>query len=185
MLQIKSFSQTNVKAIQVDYRASSLNSNDVFIICFENREYFIWCGKGSTGDEREAAKKILIAQKKEPEIIIESQERDEFWAALGGKETYHSDKRLQYVGSQPIARLFALSNSSGRINVNEIFEFNQDDLNPSDVMILDAWDNVYIWIGTCKRFIFHYFKILFIIILIIKILSIKILINKKVKNQKE
>ncbi len=153
MLQIKSFSQTNVKAIQVDYRASSLNSNDVFIICFNNKEYFVWCGKGSTGDEREAAKKILLAQKKEPEIIIESQEKEEFWTSLGGKETYYSDKRLQYVGNQPIARLFALSNSSGRINVNEIFEFNQDDLNPSDVMILDAWDNVYIWVGSSKNFI--------------------------------
>lgn len=66
MLQIKSYGSFNIKAIQVDYLASNLNSNDVFIICHKAITFYIWCGKSSTGDEREAAKLILQAQKKNP-----------------------------------------------------------------------------------------------------------------------
>ena len=56
MLQIKSYGPYNKKAIQVEYKASSLNSNDVFVMCQSLNQYCIWCGKGSTGDEREFAK---------------------------------------------------------------------------------------------------------------------------------
>jgi len=44
---------------QVPCRAASLNSNDVFVL-FTKSKVYIWCGKGSTGDEREMAK--LVAQ---------------------------------------------------------------------------------------------------------------------------
>ena len=148
MLQVKSYGPLNIKAVQVDYRASLLNSNDVFIVCHKASSFFIWCGKGSTGDEREAAKHILHAHKREPEMVIESQERDEFWSALGGKQPYKSEKRLQYAShSSPIARLFEVSNASGRLSATEITRFTQDDLSSNDVMLLDAWDCVFIWIG--------------------------------------
>jgi advillin len=150
MLQVKSYGPLNIKAVQVDFKSSALNSNDVFIVCSRGREFYIWCGKGSTGDEREAAKLMLCAQKREPEMVIESQERDEFWAALGGKQPYHSEKRLQFAAHTPVARLFEVSNSSGKVNVSEIFQFTQDDLSPTDVMILDMWDSVFIWIGASK-----------------------------------
>ena len=46
-------------------RAASLNSNDVFVL-FTKSSVYIWCGKGSTGDEREMAK--LIA-KHSPRLV--------------------------------------------------------------------------------------------------------------------
>ena len=106
-----------------------MNSNDVFIICHRKNIFYIWCGKSSTGDEREAAKSIVSAQRKEPEIIIETQERDEFWKALGGKEEYFRDKRPIQSNQTPFARLFEISNSSGKVTANEIFQFSQIDLN--------------------------------------------------------
>ena len=44
-------------------KASSLNSNDVFIIVTPNGVH-MWCGKGSTGDEREIARAIASEESK-------------------------------------------------------------------------------------------------------------------------
>lgn len=132
----------------MEYSASSLNSNDVFIICYNRNNYFIWCGKGSTGDERETAKSIVQAQRREPAMVFESQEREEFWQILGGKLEYQSDKRLQVQTTSSLARLFEISNASGRVTVQEIYQFTQDDLNPSNVMLLDTWDTIFLWIGS-------------------------------------
>lgn len=46
------------------------------------------------------------------------------------------------------ARLFQLSNASGRFKVDEVPDFSQQDLVADDVMILDVWDTVYVWIGS-------------------------------------
>ena len=51
----------------------------------------------------------------------------------------------------PPVRLFQASNASGRFEVNEIVEFTQVDLVPDDVFILDAYNNVYVWVGEDAR----------------------------------
>lgn len=79
--------------------------------------------------------------------MIETQEKDEFWSAIGGKEAYCNEKRLLQVSSNPSTRLFEVLNSSGKINVQEVYQFCQADLNSSEVMILDAWDVVFVWSG--------------------------------------
>jgi hypothetical protein len=124
MLQIRSYGPDNTKGIQVDFGAQSLNSNDVFIIISASDTY-VWYGKGSTGDERETAKQICKMFKKEPEMVFETQEKDHFWNLLGGKCTYSNDKVLQNPTQSLKTRLFEISNSSGKINVQEIFQFSQ------------------------------------------------------------
>lgn len=156
-------------------RGSCLNSNDVFILKKE-KAYFIWCGKGSTGDEREMAKliakriskddynvifegeihKILytktqnelawgqaIVQISTPDHLLTSidissvlkkakrnfkfiiityaskfsfagQEKDEFWKTIGGKQDYASNKKLATLHDPMPARLFQISNATGR-----------------------------------------------------------------------
>lgn len=54
---------------------------------------------------------------------------------------------LQEVETNHPARLFQMSNASGRFTVDEIPDFTQQDLVSDDVMILDVWDTVYVWIG--------------------------------------
>ena len=51
----------------------------------------------------------------------------------------------------PPVRLFQASNASGKFEVNEIVEFAQVDLVPDDVFILDAYNNVYVWVGEDAR----------------------------------
>ncbi len=108
---------------------------------------------GSTGDERETAKSIVSDLKHEPEIVIESQEKDDFWSAIGGKQAYCNDKRLLHSGfsNSSNIRLFEVINASGKLNFQEVYQFCQADLNSSEMMILDAWDVVFIWIGSLSH----------------------------------
>ncbi|XP_043192707.1 advillin-like [Amphibalanus amphitrite] len=147
LLQVRGTTNYNTHAVQVDCRAGSLNSNDCFVLR-HGGEVFVWCGKGATGDEREMAKTIAAEMHSEPQIIYEGQERDDFWAKLGGLEPYASSPRLAEADQMQPARLFQCSNASGRFLVEEIPDFIQDDLVPSDVMLLDAWNTIFIWIGS-------------------------------------
>ncbi|KAJ9589746.1 hypothetical protein L9F63_017048 [Diploptera punctata] len=147
LLQVRGNDSHNTRAVQVDLRAASLNTNDVFILK-SGGQSFIWCGKGSTGDEREMAKKICsTVAKGDHEVIYEGQEKSYFWEAIGGQEEYPNDKRLQDADEVMPARLFQCSNASGSFKAEEIANFTQTDLVSEDVMMLDAHDCVFLWIG--------------------------------------
>uniref|UniRef100_A0A803VMG2 Villin 1 n=1 Tax=Ficedula albicollis TaxID=59894 RepID=A0A803VMG2_FICAL len=137
----------NTKAFEVPVRASSLNSNDVFVLKTPSCCY-LWYGKGCSGDEREMAKTVAdIISKMEKPVIAEGQEPPEFWLALGGKSQYASSKRLQEETPSVPPRLFECSNKTGTFLATEIIDFTQEDLEESDVYLLDAWDQVFLWIG--------------------------------------
>ena len=42
---------------------------------------------------------------------------------------------------------FEASNASGKFTVEEIVNFQQSDLDPTDVMLLDAWECIFMWVG--------------------------------------
>jgi hypothetical protein len=147
LLQIRGSSPQEARATQVELRAASLNSNDTFLLIGKESTY-LWCGKGSTGDERELAKKIATQDRVEITTVSEGQERSDFWDALGGKEEYASDKRLatdDYRDAPP--RLFQISNASGNLRAEEIVNFDQADLIEDDVMLLDVGHTVFLWYG--------------------------------------
>ncbi|XP_054472534.1 advillin isoform X1 [Anoplopoma fimbria] len=151
LFQVHGSDPSNTKAIEVPALATSLNSNDVFLLKSQSGIY-LWCGKGSSGDERAMAKEVssVIGQNSQQgseEIVAEGQEPLDFWELLGGKAPYASDKRLQQTVSDHQPRLFECSNKTGRFIVSEVTQFTQDDLNEDDVMLLDTWDQVILWIG--------------------------------------
>ncbi|XP_007516723.1 advillin isoform X1 [Erinaceus europaeus] len=147
LFQIQGNSNSNTKAVEVPAFASSLNSNDVFLLRTQ-AEHYLWYGKGSSGDERAMAKELagLLCDGKE-DAVAQGQESAEFWDLLGGKTPYANDKRLQQEVLDVQSRLFECSNKTGRFIVTEITDYTQDDLNPGDVMLLDTWDQVFLWIG--------------------------------------
>lgn len=147
LFQVHGTNEYNTKAIEVPVRASSLNSNDVFVLKTPSCCY-LWYGKGCSGDEREMAKTVAdTISKMEKPVIAEGQEPPEFWLALGGKSQYASSKRLQEENPSVSPRLFECSNKTGTFLATEIIDFTQDDLEESDVYLLDAWDQVFLWIG--------------------------------------
>ncbi|XP_039612360.1 villin-1 [Polypterus senegalus] len=147
LFHVHGTSEFNTRAIEVLARAASLNSNDVFVLASETC-CFLWYGKGCSGDEREMGKMVAdIISKREKIVIAEGQEPTEFWAVLGGKSQYANDKRLQEAHLNITPRLFECSNQTGRFVATEIADFNQDDLDEDDIMLLDVWDQIFLWVG--------------------------------------
>uniref|UniRef100_A0A3B4Z9B7 Advillin-like n=1 Tax=Stegastes partitus TaxID=144197 RepID=A0A3B4Z9B7_9TELE len=151
LFQVHGTDASNTKTIEVPAVAASLNSNDVFVMKSQSA-VFLWCGKGSSGDERAMAKEVSSvishnSQGGSEEIVAEGQEPAEFWELLGGKTSYASDKRLQQAVLDYQPRLFECSNKTGRFTVDEVAQFIQEDLNEGDVMLLDTWDQIMLWIG--------------------------------------
>lgn len=146
LLQVRGTSKYNTRAVQVDCRAGSLNSNDCFVLRHGQGAH-VWCGRGATGDEREMAKDLAAEICQEPVVVYEGQEKQDFWALLGGLEPYASEKQLAEPEQAQPARLFQCSNASGRFTVEEVADFSQSDLCTSDVMLLDAWSTVFVWVG--------------------------------------
>ncbi|MGH0162055.1 UNVERIFIED_CONTAM: hypothetical protein FKN15_072310 [Acipenser sinensis] len=147
LFQVRGTDEYNTKASEVPARASSLNTNDVFVLRADHVCY-LWCGKGCSGDERERAKSVAdIVSKRDKQTILEGQEPTDFWVALGGKAPYCSDKRFQEEKPQRVPRLFECSNQTGRFMMTEVFDFAQEDLDEEDVMLLDTWEEIFLWIG--------------------------------------
>ncbi|MBV95055.1 Villin-1, partial [Eschrichtius robustus] len=93
LFQVRGTNTNNTKAFEVPARATSLNSNDVFILKTQSCCY-LWCGKGCSGDEREMAKMVAdTISRTEKQVVVEGQEPANFWMALGGKAPYASTKR--------------------------------------------------------------------------------------------
>jgi len=139
--------ETDARATQVEEKASSLDSDDVFILETPGKTW-IWSGKESVNEELEQANRLaeIVSPGRDIVRIKEGEEQEEFWNALGGKAEYNTTDPL----TKPILlpRLFHLVvRPSGSMRAFEIFNFGQSDLVEDDVMFLDSGDEVYIWIG--------------------------------------
>uniref|UniRef100_A0A3Q2XH97 Villin-like n=1 Tax=Hippocampus comes TaxID=109280 RepID=A0A3Q2XH97_HIPCM len=146
LFQVRGTNELNTKATEVQARASSLNANDVFLLQSEHSCY-LWYGKGCNGDERMMAKAVAdVLSKRDKQVVMEGQEPAEFWLALGGKAPYASDKRST---EEPLhsPRLFECSNQTGRFRMTEVDDFAQSDLDEEDVMLLDTWEEIFLWLG--------------------------------------
>lgn len=153
LFHVKGTTTLNTHAVQVEEKATSLNSSDCFVLITPSTAY-AWLGRGSNADEKSVAEGVatrlandyLDVTGRTVSVIHEDTEPEEFWAPLGGKTEYMEFPAGEDMPKDP--RLFHASTATGCFKVDEIDNFEQDDLIDDDVMILDTYTQVFIWIGS-------------------------------------
>ncbi|KAI3801340.1 hypothetical protein L1987_29444 [Smallanthus sonchifolius] len=146
LIQISGTSVHNNKAVQVEAVATSLNSYDCFLLQ-SGSSLFTWHGNQSTVEQHTLAAKIAEFLKPGANVKFakEGTENSTFWFALGGKQLYTSKKVTQETVRDP--HLFAFSFNKGKFEIEEIYNFSQDDLLTEDILILDTHAEVFVWVG--------------------------------------
>ncbi|XP_069769843.1 scinderin-like [Narcine bancroftii] len=147
LFQVRRNLATITRIVEVDLDARSLNSNDVFVLKLPNAAY-LWVGKGASSEEEKGAQYLTTVLQCKAIRITEGKEPDIFWNSLGGKKEYQTSAMLESRENYFQPRLFACSNKTGRFIIEEVpGDYTQDDLAEDDVMLLDVWDQVFVWIG--------------------------------------
>jgi hypothetical protein len=153
LFHIKGTTDINTHAVQVEEKASSLNSADCFVLLNPTTAY-AWNGKSSNEDEKAVSASIAKKLSEDYQgtggrtvtIVEEGSEPEDFWSTLGGKTEYLEMPDSEDIPREP--RLFWASTATGCFRVDEVDDFEQDDLIDDDVMILDTYTQVFIWIGS-------------------------------------
>ncbi|XP_059462286.1 villin-3 [Corylus avellana] len=146
LIRISGTSVHNNKAMQVDTVATSLNSMECFVLQ-SGSSVFTWHGNQCTFEQQQLAAKV--AEFLKPGVALkhakEGTESSTFWFALGGKQSYTSKKVAQEIVRDP--HLFTFSINKGKFQVEEVYNFCQDDLLTEDILILDTHAEVFVWVG--------------------------------------
>ncbi|XP_050383825.1 villin-3 [Argentina anserina] len=148
LFRLSGISIHNNKAVQVDAVATSLNSNECFLLqSFSS--VFAWNGSQCSIEQQQLAAKL--AEFLKPGVTLkhakEGTESSTFWHALGGKQNYTSNKVAPEITRDP--HLFTFLFNKGKFQVEEIYNFTQDDLLTEDILILDTHAEVFVWVGQC------------------------------------
>ncbi|VVB06037.1 unnamed protein product [Arabis nemorensis] len=148
LIQVSGTGVHNNQALQVEAVATSLNSYDCFLLQ-SGTSMFLWHGNQSMHEQQELAAKV--AEFLKPGITIkhakEGTESSSFWFALGGKQNFTSKKVSSETVRDP--HLFSFSFNKGKFQVEEIHNFDQDDLLTEDMHLLDTHAEVFVWVGQC------------------------------------
>ncbi|XP_054809199.1 villin-2-like isoform X3 [Prosopis cineraria] len=146
LLQVSGPSSYNNKAVQVDAVATSLNSTECFLLQSGSTIY-LWHGSQSPFEQQQVA--ANVAEFLKPGVTLkhakEGTESSAFWSALGGKQNYVSKNVANDTVRDP--HLFTFSFNKGKFQVEEVYNFSQDDLLTEDMLIFDTHGEVFVWVG--------------------------------------
>jgi len=147
LFHVRGSNEIDTRAVQVAEKASSLNSGDCFVLMTPSTIY-AWTGGGANAAEGATASGIAewLKGPRAVEAIAEGSEPEGFWAALGGKGEYPSERVLAEGSREPM--LFSCSNSTGTLALEPIFDFAQSDLEDGDVFLLDSFTTIWVWVGS-------------------------------------
>jgi hypothetical protein len=153
LFHVRGTQPMNTCGIQVEEKTCRLNSADCFVLVTPTHVYS-WKGRGSTDDEHTVATNIgsILASSyngvggREIVQVQEGSEPEEFWTPLGGPGEYACVREGEPMPKNP--RLFHCSNATGAFRVEEVTDFEQEDLIDEDVMILDCFTSIFVWVGS-------------------------------------
>ncbi|KAM8706914.1 hypothetical protein ACLKA7_011075 [Drosophila subpalustris] len=151
LFRVRGTVESDIHASEVPADSSSLASGDVFVLTStKTHKVYIWHGLGASSFEKQAAMERFTGywNDAELEIIDEGAEPEEFWEELNGEGQY--DRSLEE-RSAPLLepRLFHCRlTRAGHVKVEEVAQFQQEDLDTDDIMLLDAGDEIYMWVGS-------------------------------------
>ncbi|XP_046804094.1 gelsolin isoform X1 [Lucilia cuprina] len=150
LFHIRGTDASNVHAYEVKADSSSLSSSDVFaLVTNRDNKVYIWIGLGASEFEKSLGLERFgqYWPDVEAEIIEEGAEPDDFWEDLNGEGIY--DRSMSEKGAPLLEpRLFHCRLVGNRIKVEEVNHFEQADLDMDDVMLMDAGDEIYMWVGS-------------------------------------
>lgn len=147
-----------IKVATKPLQQSMLDTNDCFILAGSN--IFVWIGKKCNKKERSESMskgQQFLSDNKYPDWtqvvrVIEGGETSEFTQYFQGwRVTGEVNRRLIRSASGNIdgePRLYhATLSPNGKIDLEEIMDYKQEDLVEDDVMVLDGISTVYVWVG--------------------------------------
>lgn len=141
--------QGQVAFDECDFNPSSLCAGFVYVLTSQGKAY-IWKGRGCDVTELSAAKLVAIELTLTGELIEvdDGDEPESFWKLFeGGSKPHSADHwRLKPNYSKYSSRLFC-SDAETRQQISEIAPFNQHDLSPEHIYVLDAFFEMYIIVG--------------------------------------
>ncbi|GLT52033.1 hypothetical protein SLA2020_253960 [Shorea laevis] len=146
LFRIQGTNPNNMQAIQVNLVSSSLNSSYCYILQ-NGTSVSTWIGNLTSTKDHDLLDRTLelINPTWQPISVREGSEPDSFWSLLGGKTEYPREKKMKKFIEDP--HLFICVLTEGDFKAKEIYNFTQDDLTTEDVLILDCYEEIYVWIG--------------------------------------
>ena len=153
LYQIRGSQETDTLTIQVPASSSLLNSRDSFLLIDDDGKSscnHLWVGTKSNPFERAIAERVnsIIGGGRALNLVQEGAEEDTFWDLLGGKNEYCDAAKVKE-DFKP--KFFQFSNASGMVSADPIFHFSQDDLLPETVVLLDTYNEIFLWIGSKSK----------------------------------
>lgn len=153
LFHVRGTQPMNTTGIQVPEVASNLNSADCFVLVTP-RTVYSWKGRGASPDEHTVATNIasILAGNylglggRTLVQVDEGSEPDEFWSSLGGRKPYASLRVGEPAPKDP--RFFLCSNATGTFKIEEVQDYEQEDLIDDDVVILDCYTSIFVWVGS-------------------------------------
>jgi len=144
---------------QVEFKASSLNKGDVFVLD-GGLQLFQWNGPEANPAEKRRAQQVVLeiyANRQRGDgivktpIVMDDNDDDDFWKLLGG-----SPDDIQAAAADDAAvekfepHLYRVSDAAGKMEYERVAvgTLNKSMLGSGDVYILDAATEIYVWIGS-------------------------------------
>ena len=126
----------------------NLNSTEAYFIVQPGTGHsWAWNGFGSTDGEKLLCSRMAKVMKTDScDVVDEQTESEDLVNALGGRTEYASFRELNVAaGFDP--RLFFFSIAGGYNHFKELPNFVQDDLSNENIMVMDAYSTIWVWVG--------------------------------------